>query len=178
MGLVSAIVAATVVGAGAAAKSVQASQKMTKAINNQTRTQQQIADNENVRTRINSIRATRIARARASAAAVNQGASTSSIAEGVQAGLTSQGNADISFLDKQGALGRQASMYATMANKYQSRAQAWGTLSSLSMQAAGAMWNAGGAQKFSAMFAKKPVTNITSPQPGYTGANMDVVPFT
>ena len=96
MGLVSAIIGATVVGGAAAAKSIQQQQKMTKAINNQTRTQQQIADNENIRTRINSIRATRIARAQAAAAAVNQGASTSSIAQGIQAGLISQGNADLS----------------------------------------------------------------------------------
>lgn len=152
MGFVTAALATVAVGSAAA--SISASQKSAKAINNQTRVQQQIAENENMRSRINSIRASRMARASAAQAAVNQGASSSSIAQGVQASLTSQANADISFLDRQGALGRQSAAFATQANKYSSRAQAYGAVSSLAMQAAGSNFAARADAQFAKIFKK------------------------
>ena len=167
----STVLAAAALGTAAVgtAASINSSKQAAKAINNQTRVQQQIAENENLRTRINSIRASRIARAQASQAAVNQGAANTSVAAGIQGALTSQGNADISFLDRQGALGAQSAYYATKANRFQARAQAYSSIASFAMQAAGSQFVQNADSTFAKIF-KKPST------PGYSGVNFDVIP--
>jgi hypothetical protein len=166
--------AALAVSAVGTAASISSSQKAAKATNNQIRSQQEIADNENMRTRINSIRATRIAAAQTAQMSTNQGVGGSSSAAGALAAVTGQGNADRSFLDRQLALGRQSFGYATQANKFNARAQMWSSVASTSLQLAGSSFAAKADATFDKIFAKK--SFINSNVSGLTG-NSDMTVY-
>lgn len=83
------------------------------------------------RERSKAIRETRIAAARASQAAANQGVAGSSGALGGQGSIVSQGAANISFLDESGRLSDQASEQLGQARRFQARASTGATVAQL-----------------------------------------------
>jgi hypothetical protein len=98
------------------------------------------------RQRSAAIRETRLAAARATQAAVNQGVAGSSGAQGGVGSIISQGTANISFLDQSARVGDQVSEKLGNAERYQQRArdiQAVGQLHQTVVNTAAAAMGAG-----------------------------------
>lgn len=86
---------------------------------------------QSARERREAVRAARLAYASAQMAATNQGANGSSMAAGGQGSIISQGNSNLSFLDRFNSLTDQASIQIGYANKFTQKAKTWDSVSNL-----------------------------------------------
>lgn len=119
-----ATVAGTVISATNQAKALREQRK-------QNRFERQIATNRAQRERRDAIRTARLAAGASTQAAANQGASGTSAALGALGSISSQLNANLSFLDVNQRLSDQASLAAGRANAFMGRAQTGAAISSL-----------------------------------------------
>ena len=113
------------VGAGTA---IYGTIKSTQMANKQAKTEARIAAVKNARERRQAVREAAIARANILQAGANQGASSSSAVEGGAASITSQLDANLSFLDQIGSLQQSSAKYGQKASTYSSIAKAGGTI--------------------------------------------------
>jgi hypothetical protein len=131
----SAIAAAQVVAAGAGvvgtAVGVSQSHKATQETEKAQEAQQRIADVEAQRKRDLALRQSRIQRARIENVAAQTGTEGSAGAMGAVQSISSQTNANLSFLDTTRQLATQASTYRQRAADASSRAQIGGALSKI-----------------------------------------------
>ena len=121
---IQAIVAgAAVVGAASSVSTMQNQEKAAKEQRRAAELQRQRDRAAQQRQRAAAIRETRLASARATQAAVNQGVAGSSGAQGGVGSIISQGTANISFLDQSARVGDQISESLGRAATYRQRAQ-------------------------------------------------------
>lgn len=123
-----------VVGAGAAVASAVQASKARKAQQKQYAFERQLATNRAAKERVNAIRTARLATGALVQTAANSGAANSSIALGALGSISSQLNANLSFLDTNQKLADQAGFYASKANIAQSKSATYGNISALGMQ--------------------------------------------
>lgn len=125
-------------------KAASAQRKSAAAAQEANKIERQKMQLEQNREKRETIRAARIARGQAVAAAANQGVMDSSGAIGGQGAITSQLNYNLSFLDQQGAMADQASAALGRARLWESRARTNQSLANLTWKVAGFAAGQGG----------------------------------
>lgn len=145
---------AAVVGAGAAVVgTINANKNAKKSIQEQQNAlafQRQQQSLQSMRQRLDAIRTARASHSNIQQAAENQGVATSSVAQGGQASVVSQMNANLSFLDQYGFLSDQASKALGRAMAYEGKSNMWSSVAGLGLNvfsAAGGFGAIGGAFK-------------------------------
>jgi hypothetical protein len=126
--------AAAVAVVGGTIMSIKNQKKMFKQQKKAMQFERQKQELQSMRQKLEVIRASRTARARVQQAAENQGVATSSVAQGGQASITSQGLANLSFLDQYGFLSDQAGKSLEKAMHYQSQASMWSGIAEVGAQ--------------------------------------------
>jgi|SRR6478609_170239 len=139
MAAVSTIIAGAALGvaAGSTVANINASNKAAKASQQAAALDRQRMNLQSARERREAVRASRLAFAQSQMAATNQGAGSTSGAQGAQGSIISQSNSNLSFLDRFNTLTDQASQQIGYANKFQQKAQTWNAVGNLAWQVFG-----------------------------------------
>lgn len=127
------VTGALVLAGVATAGSIYTSKKAADAQKEANTLQRQQAEMANARARRDEIRKARIAQAAAAINAEGQGVADSSGAAGGQGSIISQGNSNLSFLDRSAAISDQTSRAMGKAISYGNYSQMFGGVASLAM---------------------------------------------